>query len=272
MRKTPVYFPYNSIVSCDSILMDQKKIQVVLEWTIPKMVRDVQCFLGFANFYQNFIKNYSKIVAPLTRLTYKDNLDWNFGAKKAFRLLKSAFTIAPILVHPDFSKSFFMETDISDFALGTVLSQLGDGEKLHPIAFHSRKFSATEINYKIHDKELLAIVDSFQEWCHLLKGATHQVTIYIDHKNLEYFMSTHVLNRRQARWNMSLSKFDFGIVDRLGKQQGLSDALSRRSNLIPKEGEAAYDQQHTTLLKPERLCLRTTHVSTLIDTTFLEEI
>ena len=85
-------------------------------------------------------------------------------------------------------------------------------------------------------------------------------------------MSTRVLNRHQARWNMSLSRFDFGIVHRPQKQQGLSNALSRCSNLIPKEGEAAYDQQRTTLLKSERLCLRTTHVSTPVDTTFLEEI
>ena len=81
--------------------------------------------------------------------------------EETFQLLKAAFTTASVLVHPDFSKPFFIETDASDFALGAVLLQLGDGEKLHPIAFHSRKFSATEINYEIHDKEFLAIVDSF---------------------------------------------------------------------------------------------------------------
>ena len=142
-------------------------------WTTPKTVRDVQCLLGFANFYQIFIKKYSKIAAPLIRLTCKDKLDWNFDAEKAFQLLKTAFTTDPVLVHPDFSKPFFMETDASDFVLGAVLSQLGDGEKLHLVAFHSRKFSAAEINYEIHDKELLAIVDSFQKWRHLLEGATH---------------------------------------------------------------------------------------------------
>ena len=227
---------------------------------------DLQIFIGSS------LKNYSKIAAPLTWLTCKDKLDWNFDAEKAFQLLKIAFMTAHVLVHPDFSKPFFMETDASNFALGLVLSQLGDGEKLHPVAFHSRKFSAAKINYKIHDKELLAIVDSFQEWHHPLEDATHQVTVYIDHKNLEYFMSTRVLNRRQAHWNMSLSRFDFGIIHRPGKQQGLLDALSKCSNLIPKKEEAAYDQQHTTLLKPERLCLQTTHVSTPVDTTFLEEI
>ena len=207
--------------------MDQKKIQAVLGWATPTTVRDVQCFLGFVNFYRIFIKNYSKIAASLTRLTCKDKLDWNSDAEKTLQLLKTAFTTAPVLVYSDFSKPFFMETDASDFALGVVLSQLGDGAKLHPIAFHSRKFSVAEINYEIHDKELLAIVDSFQEWCHLLEGATHQVTVYTDHKNLEYFISIRVLNRHQARWNMSLSRFDFGIVHRPGKQQGLSNALSR---------------------------------------------
>ena len=105
-----------------------------------------------------------------------------------------------------------METNASDFALRAVLSLLGDGKRLHPVAFYSRKFSATEINYEILDKELLAIVDSFQEWHHLLEGATHQMIVYTDHKNLGYFISTRVLNRCQAHWNMSLLRFDFGII------------------------------------------------------------
>ena len=194
---------------------------------MPKTVRDVQCFPGFANFYRIFIKNYSKIAAPLTQLTCKDKLDWSLHVEKAFQTLKTAFTTTLVLVHSDFSKPFYMETNAFDFTLGAVLSQHGDGKKLHPVAFHSRKFNAVEINYEIHDKELLVIVDSFQEWRDLLESTTHQVTVYTDHKNLQYFMSTRVLNRRQARWNMALSKFDFGIIHRLGKQQGLSNALSR---------------------------------------------
>ena len=127
---------------------------------------------------------------------------------------------------------------------------------LHPVAFYSSQFSAAEIHYEIHDKELLAIVDSFQKWRHFLERATQLVTVYTDHKNLEYFMSAQLLHRRQARWNMSLSRFDFVITYRPKKQQGLSDALSRRSYLAPKAGEAAFDQQCTTLLKPEqfRIC------------------
>ena len=119
---------------------------------------------------------------------------------------------------------------------------MGVDGKLHLVAFYSRKFPAADINYEIHDKEFLAIVDSFQEWRHFLEGATHPVTVYMDHKNLEYFILAQIQNRRQARWNMSLSRLDFVITYRPGKQQGLSDALSRRSYLVPKAGEAAFDQ------------------------------
>lgn len=260
------------IISSEGLMMDPKKVQAVTDWASPKTVRDVQCFLGFANFYRIFIKNYSQVAAPLTRLTCKDKLEWTPAAQKAFEDLKVAFTTAPILVHPDFTKAFYMETDASDFALGAVLSQMGEDGKLHPIAFYSRKFSAAEINYEIHDKELLAIVDSFQEWRHLLEGAAHPVVVYTDHKNLEYFTSARVLNRRQARWNMSLSRFDFTITYRPGKQQGLSDALSRRAYLAPKAGDAAFDQQCTTLLQPERFCLNAMSMALPIDADFRRDI
>jgi hypothetical protein len=86
-----------------------------------------------------------------------------------------------------------------DFAIDLVLSQYGENGRLHPIAYRSRKFSTIEINYEIHDKELLAIIDTFEEWHHLLKEVQHTTTVYTDHKNLEYFMSAQVLNQRQAR-------------------------------------------------------------------------
>ena len=127
---------------------------------------------------------------------------------------------------------------------------------------------AAYINYEIHDKELLAIVDSFQEWRHFLEGAQHLVTVFTDHKNLEYFMSAKVLNRRQARWSIPLSRFNFIITYRPGTQQIRSDALSRRAYLAPKEEDATYDQQRSTLLKPVQLQLRTMHITTSMDVAF----
>jgi hypothetical protein len=154
----------------------------------------VQSFLDFVNFYRIFIKDYFKIAAPLTRLTRKDKFVWNEKAKEAFETLKKAFTLAPILVHVDSSKLFFLETDASNFALDSVLSQYGENGRLHPIAYCSWKFSLAEINYEIHDKEHLAIIDTFEEWCHLLERAQYTTIVYTDYKNLEYFMSARILN------------------------------------------------------------------------------
>ena len=88
------------IATTEGLKMDPKKVETIVSWEAPKTVRDGQCFLGFANFYRIFIKNYSQVVAPLTRLTSKDKLEWGPQAEKAFQDFKTAFTTAPILVHP----------------------------------------------------------------------------------------------------------------------------------------------------------------------------
>jgi len=153
---------------------------------------------------------------------------WNPETETAFKELKQRFTTAPVLAHFDTSKPVIIETDTSDFAIGAVLSQRDEENRLHPVAFHSRKFQPAEINYKIHDKELLAVVDAFKHWRRYCEGATHQVQVYSDHQNLEYFRTTKVLNRRQARWAQELAGIDFRIYYRPGTQNGKPDALSRR--------------------------------------------
>jgi hypothetical protein len=85
-----------------------------------------------------------------------------------------------------------------------MLFQVGENNLLCPIDFCSRQFSPQKNNYKIHDKELLTIVDAFEEWCHLLEGVQHEITMYLDHKNLECFMTTCVLNQCQAQWALFL--------------------------------------------------------------------
>ena len=179
---------------------------------------------------------------PLTELTQKSRpFTWNATTTRAFDNLKKAFTLAPILMDADQSKPFIIEADASDFALGSILSQRTDDGKLHPVAFHSRKFEGAEINYEIHDKELLAIVDSFEQWRHLLEGSEHQIIVYNDHKNLTYFQTARVLSRRQARWAQFLTRFNFLITYRPGAQQGKADALSRRSYLAPHPREPTFD-------------------------------
>jgi hypothetical protein len=139
------------------------------------------------------------------------------------------------------SKPFVLETNAFDFTLGVVLSQPWEDNLLHPIGFHSRKFLTTKINYEIHDKEVLAIVDAFEKWRHLLEGAQHEIVMYSDHKNLQYFMTVRVLNRCQAWWALSLFQFRFVITYHPRQQQGKPDALSGRLYLAPKEGDVTYD-------------------------------
>jgi hypothetical protein len=170
--------------------------------------------------------------------------------KKSFEELKNQLTTALILTHFDQTKTCIVETDASDFALGAILSQKDDEGRLHPIAFHSRKFEPVESTYEVYDKELLAIIDSFKVWRRYLEGPLCTVMIYSDHQNFESFTTTKVLNRRQARWAQDLAAYEFKIVYRPGSQNGKPEALSQRSEYHP-EPEGSEDQPITTILSPK---------------------
>jgi len=236
------------LIGRNGIAMSQEKVDVVLNWETPRSMSKTQSFLGFANFNRRFIKDYSRVARPLMELTKKmEKWSWNPKAEKAFKELKRHFTTAPILVHFDAQRPVIIKTDTLDFTLGAILSQRDDENQLHPVAFHSRKFQPTEINYEIHDKELLAVVDIFKHWRRYCKGATNQVQVYSDHQNLEYFTTTKVLNRRLARWAQELAGINFRIYYRPGVQNRKPDALSRRSDYRPKKG-GIENQPITTVL------------------------
>jgi len=151
------------VLSPSGLNMSNAKVKTIQEWPEPKKVKDIQSFLGFANFYRRFIFNYSDIVIPLTHLTRKDT-PWNFDDKcrEAFDTLKQAFISASILMHWVPDAQLVMETDVSDYALVAILSIMTKDNKIHPVAFHSQMFSTLELNYDIHDKELLAIFKAFK--------------------------------------------------------------------------------------------------------------
>lgn len=233
-------------ISQNSIAMDPIKVKGVTSWQVPKNKRDVQTFLGFINFYRRFIKDFAKIAHPLHKLTGSQPWEWNDEHQSSFEQLKKAVTEAPVLRMPTDEGRFKVEADSSDFATGAVLSQFQD-ENWYPIAYLSKSLSDPERNYDIYDKELLAIIRALDEWRHFLEGAHQQFEIWTDHKNLQYFRTAKKLNRRQARWSLFLSRFDFMLHHRPGKTAGNPDALSRQPNHVP-EGQ---DNMDVTLLKPE---------------------
>src|SRR6266446_6029193 len=176
------------IISKDHVAMDPVKVQGVTDWPQPAKVKDVQSFIGFVNFYQRFIWNFSEISFPLHMLTQKSK-DWSWGTaeQQAFNALKSTITSAPMLAFPSKSGPFCLECDASNFTTGAVLSQQQEDGLFHPIGFMSKSFSDTERNYQIHDKEMLAIMRALEEWRHFLKGSDQKFEIHTDHKNLSYF-------------------------------------------------------------------------------------
>ena len=172
---------------------------------------------------------------------------WGEEQDKALEELKRRFSSAPILAHFYPDQKTVIEADASDFALACILSQYL-GKALHPVAFHSRKLNDVERNYEIHEKELLAILEAFREWKHYLLGADDQVTVYTDHQNLQYFLTTKVWNPPQIRWAQWLANSNFTIVYHPGSRGGKPDPLSRRAEYSPEEGATHREQ---TILKPE---------------------
>uniref|UniRef100_A0A674MXQ5 Gypsy retrotransposon integrase-like protein 1 n=1 Tax=Takifugu rubripes TaxID=31033 RepID=A0A674MXQ5_TAKRU len=225
------------VVSWGQLSPDPAKVRAVMEWPTPSSRRQLQQFLGFANFYRRFIRDYSKVAAPLTRLTSTLlSFRWTPEAEAAFNRLKVLFSSSPILTHPDPSRQFVVEVDASDVGVGAVLSQRsGEDQKLHPCAFFSHRLSPAERNYDVGNKELLAVVLALQEWRHWLEGATQPFIVWTDHKNLTYLRNAKRLSSRQARWALFLGRFRFTLTYRPGSRNLKPDALSRQFASEPGE-------------------------------------
>jgi len=194
------------VIGPERIKMEEGKVKGVLEWPTPQGVKDVQKFLGLANYYRRFIEGFAMVARPLHDLVKKDRRwEWMEREEKAFKELKERFTKEPVLAAPDIDKKMRMEVDASDYATGGVLSMECEDGLWRLVAFLSKSLNETERNYKIHDKEMLAIIRGLEAWRHLLEGAQYKFEIWTDHKNLEYFMKAQKLNRRQARWALYLS-------------------------------------------------------------------
>ncbi len=159
------------ILSPDGIRMDPTKVKAVADWPTPDSRRAVQRFLGFANFYKRFIRNFSQVALPLTDLTStKKQFCWSSQAQTAFESLKSPFISAPILNTPDPSRQFIVEVDASEVGVGAILSQRSSSdERIHPCAFFSHRLTLTERNYDIGNRELLAVKLALEEWRHWLE-------------------------------------------------------------------------------------------------------
>ncbi|KAL0190875.1 hypothetical protein M9458_013573, partial [Cirrhinus mrigala] len=242
------------VISSQGVAMDPQKLEAVRSWPLPTSLKQLQRFLGFANFYRRFIQGFSATAAPLTALTKPSHGTFRHTpeAIQAFKTLCHLFTTAPVLTHPNPDKPFVVEVDASDVGVGAVLSQRGPDGKLHPCSFFSRKFNSTQQRHGVGDRELLAIKWALEEWRHWLQGGGDPFTVWTDHQNLTVIRQTKQLNPRQARWALFFEHFNFQLSYRPGSKNSKADAISRQHQRDSTTSEAAPVLPSHVILAPLR--------------------
>jgi hypothetical protein len=247
------------IISTQGLEVDPEKIAAVTNWQLPDSVKGVQSFLGFCNFYRRFIQDYGRIAKPLNELTRKDTtFRFTDDCETAFVRLQELLTTAPLLAHYNPALPTQVETDASDGVIAGVLSQEHPGSVWKPVGYFSKTMTPAELNYQVHDKELLAIVKSLQQWRADLARTNTVVRVWTDHKALEYFMTTKQLNQRQARWAEVLAEFYFSITYRPGSKNVLADTLTRREQDTGPQDALGKAHRTQVLLTPDKLDPRIT--------------
>ena len=180
-------------MSSEGIRVDPTKIKAVVNWKPPRNVTKVRSFLGLAGYYRRFVRGFSVIVSPLTKLLRKGiKFEWTDKCHNSFEQLKGMLVEALVLTQPTSGKEYTLYSDASGIGLGCVLMQ--DGKV---VAYASKQVKPHEQNYPIHDLELAAVVFALKIWRHYLYG--EKCRIYTDHKSLKYLLTQKELNLRQWR-------------------------------------------------------------------------
>jgi hypothetical protein len=222
-------------ISLDGIAVDPEKMQEVMDWKPPTIVRQIRSFLGLAGYYRRFIPNFSRIAKPMTELLKKGvRFYWSQKCEDAFRALRQHLTTAPVLAQPDNTKSFDVYCDASGTRLGCVLMQDN-----RVISYTSRALRPHEQNYPTHDLELAVVVHALKIWRRYLMGA--HCNIYTDHKSLKYIFTQADLNMRPQRWLELIMDYDLEVHYHPGKANVVADALSRKTqcNCITMDSKIA---------------------------------
>ena len=227
------------MISEKGISVDPDKVACVQSWPVPKTVKQVQSFLGFASFYRRFIKNFARIAKPLHEVTLGGEhfqlktktkvkyppLKWGPAQQKAFEELKDVCCQTPILGFADYTQPFVLHTDASGDGLGAVLSQDQNGVR-RVIAFASRGISKTERNYPAHKLEFLALRWAVTEKFHdYLYG--NNFSVITDNSPLTYVLKNAKLDATGHRWVAQLANYNFTVSYGPGSSNHVADALSR---------------------------------------------
>jgi hypothetical protein len=209
------------IVSHEGVKLDPNKIKAMMDWSIPKTLKNLRVFLGLTGYYRKFVYNYGRITTPLTTLNKKDEFSWTPEATKDFEQLKEVMYKAPVLTTPDFKKTFIVECDDSGIGIGPVLMKEG-----RPLAFENQPLKGNYLNKPIYEKEMMEILHALKTWNPYLIGRHFKVKTY--HDSLKYFLEQRLSSEEQQKWVTKILGYDFEIVYKKGKENVVADALSRK--------------------------------------------
>nr|GEX55989.1 hypothetical protein [Tanacetum cinerariifolium] len=213
------------IVTGSGIKIDPAKVEAIISWPTSSTIHDIRSFQGLASFYRPFFWKFSSIIAPLTECMKGGQFTWTSEAAMTFDILKAKVTEASVLALPNFDEVFQVECDASWVGIGGVLSQ-----NQRPIAFFSEKLNDARRKYSTYDKEFYAIVRSLGILRHYLLSS--EFVLFSDHEALKFINRQHKLKPRHAKWVEFIQDFLFVIRHKVGSDNQVTDALSRRHSLI----------------------------------------
>ena len=244
------------VVTAEGVKPCPSKVDAVRKWPPLTSVGDVRSFLGLCNYYRRFMKQYSEVSAPLTRLTRNDT-PWHWGKteQQAFENLKDLLTSDHVLAYPNRHGLFILDTDASLYGMGAVLSQMQDGEE-RVICYGSKSFSRSQEKYCTTKRELLAVVHFVTQYRSYLVG--HHFVIRTDHASLLWLMNFKQSDNMYCNWIMKLEQYDYEIQHRAGDKHGNADGLSRQIPIgvgkhCGKPDCSHCATQRRTLSRPQRL-------------------
>ena len=214
------------IISTSGIRTDPDKVEAIQKFPTPKTIKHLRAFLGLCNFYRRFIPNYNQCMTPLYELLKKGKRwQWSEKEQSAFNTIKNLFIDTIELQHPDFKIPYYLQTDASGVGYAGVLYQLGNGNEMRVLGYHSKALKGAELNWTVTEQEFFAVISSLKKFETYLRGS--KVIIRTDHKALLFVKTWKLYNSRVTRWLLYLEQFDYKIEYITGKSNVVPDILSR---------------------------------------------
>ena len=227
------------VISKDGIGIEETKLKTIMEWELPLTGAGMQSFLGLVTFIRSHVRHIADLTADLEAIKHQKNIIWNEELKEKFETVKHAFASAPLLVYPNYEKSFYIACDASNVGVGGVLYQPDKGTDAitasNIVAICSKKLNNSQQRYSVYKKELYGVVYSLRKFHSYIWGRTDNV-LYTDHKPLTYIYQSTNLCVALQQWLDIILDYRFVIRYREGKLNVLPDMLSRMYVAAYKDG------------------------------------